>query len=135
MSVVILCSMSKTEKSTEKSRFFSLFDFETLNDNDDEAISKCCRSTSFEISFAEDICSFWAFFSALRFEIAISFNEMIDRKSKTIAAKTIFVSITFSARKIFWIVLSAETLRREVSKSEMIEKMTTKNEKRHRNDE
>ena len=53
---------------------------------------------------------------------------MIDKKSKTIAAK-MFISMTFSARKIFEIVFSAETLRNEVSKSEMIERMTMKNEK------
>ena len=133
MSVVALCSINKAEKLTKESKFFSSFDFETSNDNDDEAASKCYRSTLFEFFFAEKICSFWAIFSALRFEIAISFDEIIYRKSKTIAAK-IFVSMTFSTRKIFWVVLSTETLRREDLKSEIIEKMTTKNEKRHRND-
>ena len=134
MNVVVLCSMNKAEKSTEKSRFFWSFDFEASNDNDDEAASKCCRSTSFEFFFAEKTCSLWISFSALRFEIAILFDEMICRKSKTIAAR-IFVSITFSARKTFWIVFSTKTLRSEISRSKMIERMITKNEKRHRNDE
>ena len=54
---------------------------------------------------------------------------MIDRKSKTIAAKAIFFSITFSTREIFWVALSAETLRKKVLRSKMIERMITKNEK------
>ena len=135
MNVVVFYSMNKAKKSTEKSKFFWSFDFETSNDDDDETASKCCRSTSFEFSFAEDICSFWAFFSALRFEIAISFDEIICKKSKTIAAKTIFVSMTFLTREIFWVVFSAEALKREISRSKVIERMITKNEKKHRNDE
>ena len=71
-----------------------------------------------------------SFFFALRFEIAISFDKMINEKSNTIATKAIFFSITFSARKIFWVVFSAEALRKEVSRSKMIEKMITKNEKK-----
>ena len=101
ISVVVLCSMSKAEKSTEKSRFFWSSDFETSNDNDDEKASKYCRSTSLELSFAKEICSFWTFFFALRFEIAISSDEIICKESKAIAAKAIFVSMTFSTRKIF----------------------------------
>ena len=57
MNVVVFYSMSKTEKLTEKSRFFSSFDFEASDDNDDEATSECCRSTSFEFFFAEKTCS------------------------------------------------------------------------------
>ena len=133
MNVVVLCSMNKAEKSTEKSKFFWSSDFETSDNNDDETASECYSLTSFEFSFAEEICSFWAFFFSLRFEIAISFDEMICRKSKTIAA--IFASIIFSARKIFWIVFSTETLRKEISRSKVIKKMITKNEKKHRNDE
>ena len=105
-----------------------MFDVETSDDNDDEKTSKRCCSTSFELFLAEKFCSFWASFSALQSKIAISFDKMI-KKSKTIAIKTNFFSIIVSARKIFYVVFSIETLKSEVSKSEIIEKRITKNEK------
>ena len=56
------------------------------------------------------------------------------KKSKTIATKTNFLSITVLARKIFEIVFSTKTLKSEISESRVLEKRTTKSEKKHLND-
>ena len=135
MNVVAFCSMNKAEKSTKESNFFLIVWFRNVKRRRRQSSIRLLSFDVIRTFFAEKICSFWASFSALRLEIAILFDEMIDRKSRTIATKTIFFSITFSTRKIFWVVFSTETLKRKVSRSEIIEKMITKNEKRHRNDE
>ena len=119
----------QSRKINKKIKFFWSFDFETSNDNDDEKTSKRCRSTSFEFSFAEKFCLLWTFFSALFSEIAILFNEMICKKSKTIETKANFLSITISTRKIFWVVFSTKAFKSEISKSRMLERKITKNEK------
>ena len=117
-------------KIIKKSRFFCLFDFEVLNDNDDEKTLKSCRSISFKLSFAEKYCLFWNIFFALRFKIAISFDELI-KKSKTIATKEnyYFFSKLILTRKISWIIFSTKTFKSKVLKSRMIEKIINKSEK------
>ena len=129
MSVVAFCSMNKVEKSTKKSKFFWSSDFKTSNNNDDEKTSKRCCSTSFEFFFAEKICSLWVFSFALRFEIAILFDKIICKKSKLIATKAIFFWWHFQ-HEFFWIVLSTKTLKKEISRSKVIEKIITKCEKK-----